>query len=200
MLHGYPGYHLTPTRRGGAPPHYARCCKCVWCRGIRSALQTGLAPCHHIGDAGSLSLTPGAPSAPAGQNRGREECTPAAWSLNPSCAAQEEKEAGEETGYNYTTHSLPHTHTHIHADIYLSFLHIKHTAYSLLALLLSCSPSFSCSPSPSASSHIQSSHWRASKDSPSLLLCLTLLLQQLLLSLSFPLGPCQVHATCFIGA
>lgn len=112
MLHGHPGYHWTPARRGGAPLHYARCCKCVWCRGIRSALQTELAPCPHTGDAGSLSLTPGAPSAPAGQHWAKEESTPAAWSLSPSCAAQEERRLVKR---------LPTTMQHTQTDIYLSF-------------------------------------------------------------------------------
>lgn len=65
------------------------------------------------------------------------------------------------------------------------FLHTKHTA-----LLPACSFSFLPSPfpcSPFASSHLQSLHWRASKDSPLLPLCLALLLQQLLLSLSLSL-------------
>lgn len=133
MLHGYPGYHWTPTRRGGAPPHYAQCCKCVWCRGIHSALQAELASCPHICDAGGLSLRPGAPSAPVGQNRAREECTPAAWSLNPSCAAQEETRLVKSLATTMQ-HTHSHAHTHIHTDISLLFLYIKHTA-----LLPACS-------------------------------------------------------------
>lgn len=49
-----------------------------------------------------------------------------------------------------------------------------------------------------ASSHIQSSPRGASKDSPLLLLCLPLFLQQLLRSHSL-LGPCEERASCFSG-
>ena len=76
-------------------------------------------------------------------------------------------------------------HSHTLSDVDLS----PHTPNILATpCLLFSVPVHPCfSPSPPASSHIQSSHWRATKDSPSLLLCLTLLLQQLLLSLSLSL-------------
>lgn len=128
MLRGCPGYRWTPGHRGGDPPHCARCCKCAWCRGIRSALQTELVPCPRICDAGSLSPTPGTPSAPAGEHRAREESRVAAWSLSPGCAAQER-----------LVKRLPATMqtTHRISDVF-SFTH--HT----YCLLPACSFSFLC--------------------------------------------------------
>lgn len=177
MFHGCLGYHLSPARRGGAPLRCAQCCKCEWCKGIRSALQTGLAPCPHSGDAGSLIHTPGVPSAPAGEQLPREESTPAAWSLSPSCAAQEQRRGGWSRDFLQLCRTL--------SDVYLSPYtpHILLTPCLLFSFLvlffLLLSLSLCLLP-------LQSSHWRASKDSPPLFLCLTLL-QQLLHSLSLSL-------------
>lgn len=144
MLHGCPGYHWTPAHRGGAPPRCAQCCICVWCRGSHCALHTGLSPSPRSGDAGTLSLTPGSPSAQARQRRAKEESNPASWSLSLSCAAQEEsrgEEAGEETACNYATHSVSLSVPLLLFQMYIYLF--THYTYSLLALFfLSCSPFF----------------------------------------------------------
>lgn len=161
MLHECLGCHWTPAHRDAVPPRCARCCRYAWCRGTRSALQTGHGPCPRSCDAWSLRPAPGSPSAQAQEHRAREGSNCAAWSQTLA--------APEQTGCYF-----------IDAGHYF-FRCICISSTNSAYLLVGCSLSYSASLSLLPHEVFTQEQVRTA---PLLCLCLTLLLQQLLLCLT----------------
>lgn len=80
MFHGCQDYHWTPGHIGAVPLCCDRCCKCEWCRGIRSGRQKEPSPSPHSHGAGSQMPRSAKPRAPEAAPQSRWESCLTAWS------------------------------------------------------------------------------------------------------------------------